>query len=142
MINPVLIAREHVPTVLQIIGKDVESLIEAFHAGNDSYTNVVQGLYEEKRQLWILATEDHKIQGWLVTYIEPQTVGKRLVLDLFGGENLDELLAKLPWVEAWAANLGATEVLAFGRPGLRKKLKKVGFHHVCDLIIKPLTGTH
>lgn len=140
--NPVLIAKEHVPVVLQIIGKEIEKLMQAFHAGSDSYTNVVQGLYEEKRQLWILATEEHKIQAWMVTYIEPRTNGKRLVLDLFGGENADEIFTKWPWFEAWAIAHGATEILAFSRPGLRKKLKKVGFHHVCDLVIKPLTGTH
>ncbi len=142
MTDPVLIAKEHVPVVLQIIGADIEKLMAAFHAGSDSYANVVQGLYEEKRQLWILATEDHKIQGWLITYLEPKANGKRLVLDLFGGENLEEIVAKWPWLETWAYAHGATEMLAFSRPGLRKKLKRLGFHHVCDLVIKPLIGTH
>ncbi len=142
MTNPVLIAKEHVPVVLQLIGKDIEKLMVAFHAGSDSYTNVVQGLYEEKRQLWILATEEHKIQAWMVTYLEPKANGKRLVLDLFGGEKIDEVFAHWSWLEAWAHAHGATEMLAFSRPGLRKKLREKGFHHVCDLVIKPLTGMH
>lgn len=140
--NLVLIARGHVPALLQLIGMEVESLLQMFSVGTNTYFNVVKGLYEETRQLWVLSTDEFKIQGWLVTYIEPRATGKRLVLDLFGGEDLQMLLANLYQIEEWAKALGCTEVMAYARPGIRKKLKKDGFRHVCDLIVKPLTGIH
>lgn len=139
---PVLIAKENVPCILQIVGHEIEELIQVFSAGSATYTNVVQCLYTETRQLWILASDDFQIHGWLVSYMEPRTMGKRLVLDLFGGKDIQVLLDTLYHIEDWAKALGATEVMAFARPGIRKKLKQDGFHHVCDLIVKPLTGIH
>lgn len=143
MTKPVLIAKENVPCMLQLVGKEIEALISLFSLGQGSFNSVVQGLYDETKQLWIIPNHDiTDVQGWVVTYIEPKVLGKRLVLDLFGGKDLDLLLKNMSHFEDWGRSLGATEVLAYARPGIRKKLKKLGFRHVCDLIIKPLTGTN
>jgi len=139
MTNYVLIAKEFVPAVLQLIGQDVEKVIDTFTMGRCTYYNVVQDLYTEHRQLWVLPTEDMQIQGWLVTKIENLATGKRLIFDLFGGEDLDLILTHLDRFEDWAREIGVVETLGFTRPGFRKKLKKHGFQHVCDIVIKPLT---
>lgn len=146
--EPVLIAKENVPTMLQVIGQDIEAVVDAFTLGHCDYSSVVRDLCTEHRQLWVLATDEMHIQGWLVTKIQALAYGKRLVLDLFGGHGIFDdndmalLLSHLTKIETWAEQYGATETLAYARPGLRRKLKKHGFHHVCDIIIKPLKQVH
>lgn len=138
MTNPMLIAKENVPVILQIIGTDIEEVINTFTMGRCSYYNVVKELQTAHRQLWILPTEEMKIQAWLVTRLENHPFGKRLVFDLFGGEDLDLILTHLDAFEDWARAQGAVETFAYMRPGLRRKLKKYGFRHVCDIVVRPL----
>jgi len=148
MTEPVLIAKENVPIILEVIGKDIEEVVDEFTMGHCTYHSVVEELYHERRQLWVLASEEMRIQGWLVTKIQNIAGGKRLILDLFGGNgifnenHMDLLLSHLDKIEKWAQRHGATESFGYVRPGLRRKLKKHGFHHVCDLVIRPLTGIH
>ena len=74
-------------------------------------------------------------------------MGSRLIFDLFGGDgifdnnDMDLLLTHLTKIEKWAEQNGATETFGYVRPGLRRKLKKHGFHHVCDIVIRPLNQT-
>jgi len=133
-----LVAKENVPVVLQIIGTEIENVVDTFTMGYCTYSQVVQELYNAQRQLWVLATDEMHIQGWLVTKLQTLAVGRRLILDLFGGEDIDLLLTHLEIVEDWAEQYGATETFAYARPGIRKKLRKYGFHHVCDIVIRPL----
>lgn len=143
MMDPVLIARANVPCILQLVGTEIEKLIGIFSLEQGSYSSVVQALYNETKQLWVIPNQDStEVQGWVVTYVEPMVSGKRLILDLFGGKDIDLLLKTMPYFEDWGRSLNCTEVMAYARPGIRKKLRKDGFHHVCDLIIKPLTGLH
>lgn len=136
--EPILIAKENVNIVLQVIGQEVSDLVDTFTVGSCTYSDVVQGLYNETRQLWVLPTDGMLIQGWLITKIQQLPHGKRLIFDLFGGHDVDLLLAHLDTVEAWAEQYGAVETFGYVRPGLRKKLKKHGFSHVCDIVIRPL----
>jgi len=138
IMQPVLIAKENVPSILQLIGQDIEDVVDTFTMGHCTYHDVVQELYTEYRQLWVLPTEALQIQGWLVTKIQNLAHGKRLILDLFGGTDVDLLLSHLDRVEEWAEQFGVTETFAYARPGLRKKLRKHGFHHICDIVIRPL----
>lgn len=144
MTEPVLIAKENVPMLLQVVGQDIENVIDTFTMGNSSYHQVVTDLYNGSRQLWILATDEFQVQGWLVTKLQNLPAGKRLIFDLFGGKgifadnDLDLLLTHLDKIEDWAAQYGVTETFGYMRPGLRKKLRKYGFHHVCDIVIRPL----
>ncbi|KKK95386.1 hypothetical protein LCGC14_2673320 [marine sediment metagenome] len=109
MIGPVLIAKENVPVILQAIGTDIEDVVDTFTMGYCTYNQVVLELYNAQRQLWILATDDMHIQGWLVTKLLNIAFGRRLVLDLFGGKDVDLLLSHLEKVEDWAKQYGATE---------------------------------
>ncbi len=138
MTTPILIAKENVPVILQLIGTDIESVIDEFTMGTCTYYKVVQELSSEHRQLWVLPTEEMHIQAWLVTKIENHPMGKRLIFDLFGGEDLDLILTHLEDFEDWARSLGVVETFAYMRPGLRRKLKKHGFRHMCDIVMKPL----
>lgn len=138
MTVPVLIAKENVPVILQIIGADIEHVIDTFTMGHCTYYNVVKELYAAHRQLWVLPTENMTIQGWLVTKIENHPMGKRLVFDLFGGADLELILTHLENFEDWARAQGVVETFGYVRPGLRKKLKKHGFRHMCDIVMKPL----
>jgi len=138
VMEPVLIAKENVPSVLQVIGADVEKVVDTFTMGYCTYYQVVQDLYKTTRQLWVLPTEDMQIQGWLITKLQMLPVGRRLIFDLFGGQDIDSLLTHLDTVESWAEQHGVTETFGYVRPGLRKKLREHGFHHVCDIVIRPL----
>lgn len=140
--EPMLIARENVPLVLELIGGEIEDLLNTFLAGYDTYGHVVKELSESTRQLWILADATDQIQGWLITQIHSMPTEKRLILDMLGGKDIDVLFEHMPVIEKWARTFGATEAMAVVRPGLRKKLKAHGFHHVSDLVIKPLSGVH
>lgn len=126
------------PLLLQVVGQDIESVIDTFTMGNCTYHQVVLDLYNGSRQLWILATEEFQVQGWLVTKLQNLPTGKRLIFDLFGGEDVDLLLSHLDKIESWAEQYGVVETFGYVRPGLRKKLRKYGFHHVCDIVIRPL----
>lgn len=136
--EPVLIAKENMPTMLMVVGHDIEKVIDTFTVGYCEYYDVVKELYSGHRQLWILPMEDFKIQGWMITKIQTLATGKRLIFDLFGGKDLDLIFTHFDLIEAWAKKNGATEMFAYMRPGLRKKLKKFGFRHVCDIAIRPL----
>lgn len=137
MIGPVLIAKENVPVILQAIGTDIEDVVDTFTMGYCTYNQVVLELYNAQRQLWILATDDMHIQGWMITKLQNIACGRRLILDLFGGKDVDLLLTYHETIEDWAKQYGATELFAYARPGFRKKLRKYGFHHVCDIVIRP-----
>jgi hypothetical protein len=139
MMIPQLIAKENIPTMLQVVGKDIESVVETFAADYTTYFDIAQDLYVERRQLWILPTEEFQVQGWMVTRLVALPLGqKRLYLDLFGGEDLDILSPHFACIDAWARSHGATEMFAYSRPGLRREMRKQGFRHMCDIMIKPL----
>jgi len=78
IMQPVLIAKENVPSVLQLIGQDIEDVVTTFTMGHCTYHSVVQELYTEHRQLWVLPTEALTIQGWLVTKLQNLAYGKKV----------------------------------------------------------------
>jgi len=140
--EPMLVAKENVPMVLELVGSEIEEIMDTFVFGGDSYLQVVQDLYGAARQLWILPSEENIVQGWLITQIYVMPNEKRLIFDMFGGKDFEVLIEKLPIIEDWARQLGATEALAIARPGLRRKLKPYGFRHISDIVVKPLSGVH
>ena len=56
------------------------------------------------------------------------------------GTSGNNVVGHFPTIENWALRLGATELVAYVRPGLRKKLKKHGFHHAYDVVTRSLIG--
>ena len=135
---PVLVAKELVPSVLELIGGEIEALTNVFHLDYGSYHEVVQDLYQARRQLWVLVDEDFQTEAWLVTKIRSMPTGSRLVYDMVGGRDIDHMLTFLPNIEEWAKSYGVVESIAYARPGLRKKLKDFGFRHTCDVVFKSL----
>lgn len=138
-IVPVLIAYQNIPLMLPLVSQDLAEVIGKHGHGLTTYQEVVEDLRIAKRQLWILVP-DGEIEAWLITSIMPSNFGRRLIIDFLSGEDLDSLVEHFPTIENWALRLGATELVAYVRPGLRKKLKKHGFHHAYDVITRPLIG--
>lgn len=138
---PILVAKENTPYVLEHIGQDIAQVVAELPSAECHYAGVVQDLYNARRQLWVLPSTTGGVQGWLVTKIERDGDGVvRLILDLMGGEDVDELLTHLEVITNWAMSFDAVEVRALVRPGLRKKLKQFGFYHKCDMVVKSLKG--
>ena len=49
--EPVLIASQNVPTILEIIGQDIEEVVNTFTVGHCTYADVVHELWHEQRQI-------------------------------------------------------------------------------------------
>lgn len=137
--EPILIAKENTPAVLQLIGQNIGEVIKLYPGL--SFTNVVRDLYSAHRQLWVHCRTNMTIQAWMVTKVEIGEDGvRRLVVDLMGGEDLESLLPHWKRIEDWALKHGISQVRAMVRPGLRRKLRSLGFSHACDVIEKDLKG--
>lgn len=138
-IEPTLIAYENIPLLLPLVSESLAEVIEKHGQGLVTYQEVVEDLRVAKRQLWILVPE-MEIEAWMITSITPSAFGRRLVIDFLSGHDIDALAELHPTIFDWALKLGATELVAYVRPGLRKKLKKHGFHHAYDVVTRPLIG--
>ncbi len=138
-IAPTLIAHENIPLLLPLISADLAEVIEKHGHGLTTYNEVVEDLRVAKKQLWVLVP-DTEIEAWIITSIAPSAFGRRLIIDFLSGHDLDALAELSPTIYDWAIKLGATELVAYVRPGLRKKLKKYGFHHAYDVVTRPLIG--
>ena len=87
-VKPVLIAAEAVPAMLQLVGKEIEELTQTFNIARGTFHEVVQCLYNQTRQLWVLPDESFQIHGWMITKLDTLADGTRRLPLRSGG--LDE----------------------------------------------------
>lgn len=83
------------------------------------YKNVNSGIM----QMWVFHEESIIAGGILSVNEYPNN--KTIVIELLAGERIDKWLDSVePLLEEYAAQIGATTIEAFCRPGLVKKLTK------------------
>lgn len=132
------VPREYIPGVWEQVVPFVEDAMEhnkeGLHVGD-----ILTALERQEMQLWV-AIVAGDILGCAVTAIEVFGSVTQCRYVVVAGKN-----SVLWWtdyasdvVETWAASRGCTKVIAFCRPGMRKRAAAFGFVHLYEIIGKDL----
>ena len=104
----------------------------------------MQGMAEEiisgKQQLWLIL-EGEEFKAFVTSEIKVNEAGRKTVqlMELAGDGGVD-LVPMINDIEAWAVEIGASELNPLGREGWRKPLAKAGYRPKLVLYSKDLTN--
>lgn len=137
--NPILVAKENVPLVVDNIATNIASVLESYTMGEFSARSLVENLVAGHAQLW-LHVEGRNVAAWAVTEIAVYKDLKRLRFMLMGGKDMNDWLDDIDYITAWSKQFGCSEVELWVRPGLRKKLEKFGFRKTYEVVTKRINN--
>jgi len=128
MTIPVLIPADNVkeaePFVLESIDKALK------YSGNHyNLKDVMDSIYDNKAQLWILWNEDkkNKYQGCIVSKVITRPNTRSLNLFIVTGKNRKLWQDKIEIIETWGKQQGCTHLETYARPGWSRILKQYNY---------------
>ncbi|TXH17929.1 MAG: hypothetical protein E6R03_03035 [Hyphomicrobiaceae bacterium] len=134
----VILGTNYIPAIWATVSKELQEVLDNHSNGEARTEDVYWQLMHSKSHLWLVLNEEKTLIGWVITHIDIYPRKKRLVLDYIYGVGLDEWISYLGYVEMFAAEHGCTELEAWARPGLVKKLEKQGFRKCYDICLRPI----
>lgn len=131
--------KNYIPAVWTKIHGRVKDLLDEFSNGESEVEDVYWALMHDQKQLWLVLNQtNEELLGWVITHVDVYPRKKRLVIDYVGGIGLDDWIHYLGYVEQFAAELGCTELEAWVRPGLVRKLERQGFRKCYEVMLRPI----
>lgn len=133
-----ILGTNYIPAVWHAVSQELQSVLDGHSNGEAQVEDVYWQLMNSRSHLWIVVNSESVLIGWVITHIDVYPRKKRLVLDYIYGVGLDDWISYLGFVEMFAAEQGCTEMEAWVRPGLVKKLEKQGFRKCYDVCLRPI----
>jgi hypothetical protein len=125
MTTAVLIPTENVKEAEPFVLESIEKALK--YSGNHyNLKDVMDLIYDNKAQLWILWNEDKKdkYQGCIVSKVITRPNTKSLNIFIVTGKNRKLWQDKIEIIEKWAKQQGCTHLETYARPGWSRILKQ------------------
>ena len=133
---------DDLPHVMPVVAGLIDDALTNHSANELSLPDIVQGLVEQRMQLWIAMDNNRVVQAVTVTQIATYPQKRRLRFLTLRGLDIEKWVGMLKNIEDWALAHGCVEIEAWVRPGLRKMLvEKQGFERQYEVVTKELRGT-
>ena len=128
MTEPVFIPTTNIKEVFPMCKDSIDKALK--YSGNHyNLKDVMDLIYDNKAQLWILWNEDKKdkYQGCIVSKVITRPNTKSLNLFIVTGKNRKLWQDKIEIIEKWAKQQGCTHLETYARPGWSRILKKYNY---------------
>jgi len=125
MTVPVLIPTKNVKEAEPFVIKSIDKALK--YSGNHyNLQDVMDSIYDNKAQLWILWNEDKKdkYQGCIVSKVITRPNTRSLNLFIVTGKNRKLWQDKIKIIEKWGKQQGCTHLETYARPGWSRILKQ------------------
>jgi hypothetical protein len=101
--------------------------------GKYSLEDIKEGIKERNFQLWA-ASRNGVPTTVMVTKIIQYPQAKTLLIMLYAGESIREMIRFKPYLYDWAQKMGCTDIYVEGRPGWEKLLKNEGYEKLYSVL--------
>ena len=139
MTIPVLIPTDKIKDVENFVSDSIEKALK-FSGNHYNLKDVLEQLYEDKAQLWILWNDKRKTkyQGCIVTKILQRPNTKSLNLFIVTGKDRKLWQDSITVFEDYAKQEGCSHLETYARPGWSRILKKHNYKTTHYLLEKKL----
>lgn len=126
----------NVPSVWPVVLPMVEKAIEYAH-GELEADDVLNALLNRDMQLWVVL-DGRVVRAVTITEISSFPRLKVCRVLMVAGDEMDKWVDLVDVIEKWAMSQGCKRLESYNRPGITRKMAKLGMKKIYDVIAKPL----
>jgi hypothetical protein len=136
-----LVSHEGVPYVFPNIRDRIVEAMQEREFSEYDVDELYRRLTVGEAQLWLIAEKGATLVLVGITRVIRYPNVKRLCVDWIVGSDLEGCALMLDVVANWARQFGCSEIEASCRKGVTKAMRKHGFSHQYDVIVKVIGGS-